>query len=135
MSSTVENLMSTKVVTVESSSSAFDAAREIMNHDIGCVVVVGAKGEISGVITKGDILREVVMKKLDPVKVKAEQVMSHPVITIGPRATLEDASRLMMENNLTKLPVTRGKELAGIITSTDIVRGSRPRKISNKDAI
>ncbi len=134
-SSVVEELMSKKVVTVESSSSAFDAARQIMNHDIGCVVVLGAKNEIAGLITKGDILREVVMKKLDPLKVSAEQVMSHPVITIGPRASLEDASKLMMENNLTKLPVTKGNELTGIITSTDIVRGSRPRKIANKDSI
>lgn len=127
--------MSRKIVTVESSSSAFDAAREIMNHGIGCVLVVKAGNEISGVITKGDILREVVMKKLDPVKVTSEQIMSHPVISIGPRATLEDASKLMMENNVTKLPVLKGNELAGIITATDIVRGSRPRKIANKDSI
>jgi CBS domain-containing protein len=133
--SRVEQLMSSRVVTVELSSSAFDAASKIMNHDIGCVVVTGEKGKIEGMITKGDILREVVMKKLDPQRVGSEEIMSHPVVTVGPKTPLLEASELMTKNNLTKLPVIDSGELVGIITSTDILRGSRPRKVGTKDAI
>jgi CBS domain-containing protein len=131
----VEQLMSGRVVTVELASSAFDAASKILNHDIGCVVVTGEKGKVEGLITKGDVLREVVMKKLDPQRVGSESIMSRPVVTVGPKTTLAEAQEIMTKNNLTKLPVIDSGELVGIITSTDILRGSRPRKMRAKDAI
>ncbi|MGI0091663.1 MAG: CBS domain-containing protein [Nitrososphaerales archaeon] len=134
MTSPIENLMSGKVVTIDSSSSAFDAAREILDRDIGCVVVL-REGKVAGIVTKGDILREAVMKRLNPQQLKVESIMSQPVVTIDPKKTLSDASTLMSEENLTKLPVVNSNgELVGIITSTDIVRRNRPKRIA-KDLI
>jgi CBS domain-containing protein len=130
----VKMLMSERVVTIDASSSAFDAAREIMDRDIGCVVVLKEK-KVVGIVTKGDILREAVMKRLDPQQLNVERVMSHPVLTIEPTKTLEDASSLMSEEKLTKLPVVNNKgELVGIITSSDIMRRNRSKKLG-KDMI
>lgn len=134
MTAPVESLMSKKVVTVDSSGTAFDAARKIMNHDIGCVVVLKKK-TVVGVVTKGDILREVVMKKLDPQKISVENVMSRPVVIASPRMSLADASDLMSKKNLTKLPVVMKDELVGIISATDIVRRNQLKKLAKKDMI
>lgn len=134
MTAQVEKLMSRKVVTVDASSSVFDATREIMDRDIGCVVVLKEK-KVVGIVTKGDILRETVMKRLDAQQLNIERMMTQPVLTIEPSRTLSDASNLMSQENLTKLPVVnKSGELVGIITSTDIVRRSRPAKIA-KDMI
>ncbi len=134
MTAPVEKLMSERVVTIDIASSAFDAAREIMDRDIGCVVVLKER-KVVGIITKGDVLRETVMKRLDPSALNVERVMSQPVLTIGMTKTLMEASNLMSEENLTKLPVLNKKgELVGIITATDIIRRNQPKKMA-KDQI
>lgn len=134
LSAPVEKLMSRKVVTVDVSSSVFDATREILDRDIGCVVVVKEK-KVVGIMTKGDVLRETVMKRLDAQQLNIERMMTKPVLTIEPTKTVAEASSLMSQENLTKLPVvTKNGELVGIITSTDIVRRNRPAKIG-KDFI
>lgn len=130
MTAAVENLMSRKVVTIEATASVFDATREIMDRDIGCVLVLREK-KIVGIVTKGDILREAVMKRLDPSQLNIERIMTQPVLTIEPTRTLAEASTLMSEENLTKLPVVdKSGSLVGIITSSDIMRRSRPKKLA-----
>jgi CBS domain-containing protein len=134
MTSAVEKLMSKRVVTIDASSSAFDATREIMDRDIGCVVVLKGK-KIVGIVTKGDILRETAMKRLDPQQLNIERIMTQPVLTIEPTKTLADASLLMAQENLSKLPVvSKNGELVGIITSSDIIRRNQPKKLA-KDMI
>jgi IMP dehydrogenase len=134
MTAPVEKVMSEKVVTIDVTSSVFDAARDIMDRDIGCVVVL-KEGKVAGIVTKGDILREAVMKRLDPSALNIERIMSQPVLTIAETNTLIEASNLMSEENLTKLPVVNKKgDLVGIITSTDIIRRNQPKKMA-KDRI
>ena len=133
MTAHVEDLMSSKVVTISSESTAFDAARELLDHDIGCIIVVDGN-KVVGIVTKSDIIREAVVKRLDPQKIGVESVMTKPVLTIDGGRTLADASVLMSKHNITKLPVLEKGELVGIITSTDLVRRTRLKKLA-KDMI
>jgi len=133
MTAKIEELMSRKVVTVETSSTAFDAAREMLDHDIGCIVVLDRK-KVDGIVTKSDIIREAVMKRLDPQKIAIETIMTKPAITIQNSSSLSEASELMSKHNITKLPVLEKGELVGIITSSDLVRRTRPKKLA-KDMI
>ncbi len=126
----VKDIMSKTVVTLDISNSAFDVVREMMNRDIGSVIVTQKGRGVVGVVTKGDILRETIMKKADPQKMKAEDVMSRPVVSIDPDATLQEASGLMSKNNVSKLPVISEGRLLGIVTSTDIIRKSGRKKIA-----
>lgn len=125
----VKDIMSKTVFTIDVSNTAFDVVREMMNRDIGSVVIT-MKGEVVGVITKGDILREVIMKKADPQKTKAEDVMSRPVVSIQPEAALEEASQIMAKSNVSKLPVIKDGKLLGILTSTDVIRKSGRKKLA-----
>jgi CBS domain-containing protein len=133
MTAQVEDLMSSKVVAIPQSSSVFDAAREMLDHDIGCVVVLDGK-KVLGIATKSDVIREAVLKRLDPQKIGVESVMSKPVITISRGSTLAEASDLMSKHNISKLPVLEKGEIVGVITSTDLVRRTRPKKLA-KDMI
>jgi CBS domain-containing protein len=55
-------------------------------------------------------------------KTKVETVMTHYLITIGPKRPLSKAIRLMSENKIKKLPVIDDKgKLVGIITASDII--------------
>jgi CBS domain-containing protein len=133
MTSPVSSLMSRKVVTVEVTSTAFDAAREMLDHDIGCVVVVDGK-KVLGIATKSDVIREAVMKRLDPQKIGVQDIMSKPVITIDNASSLSVTAELMSRHNITKLPVLEDGGLVGIITSTDLVRRTQPKRLA-KDMV
>jgi CBS domain-containing protein len=133
MTAPVESLMSKKLVTVESSATAFDVSREMLDHDIGCILVLEKK-KLAGIVTKSDIIREAVMKRLDPQKIVVTELMTRPVVTIGSNGSLADASALMSKHNITKIPVLSGGQLVGIITSTDLVRRNQPKKFA-KDMI
>ena len=130
----VQDVMSKLVVTVEESSSGYDIVRELMNRDIGCIVVTKGN-EVVGIVTKGGVLRETIMKKADPQKTLASEIMSRPVVTIDPGVTLEEATETMSKNNVSKLPVVKEGKLVGIITSSDLIRKEGRKKLSKKDEI
>lgn len=117
----VADLMSRQVECVDTTATAFQAVSKLIEHDVGCVLVVNGK-DVVGVVTKGDILRKVVLKGLDPSATPVERVMSQNVATIGKYSSVEEASRLMSERKVSKLPVLEDGKLVGIITSTDIIR-------------
>src|SRR5271166_4524038 len=125
----VKDIMSKLVVTIEESASGYDIAREMMNRDIGCIVVT-KRGEVVGIVTKGDILRETIMKKADPQKTFALEIMSRPVVKIDPEATLEEATETMSKNNISKLPVVKDGKLIGIVSSSDLIRRKGRKTLS-----
>ncbi len=51
------------------------------------------------------------------------EIMSQPVITIGPDEDVEDAARLMLDKKINRLCVVRNGSLIGIVTRQDIVWG------------
>ena len=55
-------------------------------------------------------------------KLKIKQVMSSPVITVGPGTPIEEAARIMADNKIGGLPVVEDGALVGIITETDIFK-------------
>lgn len=127
----VRDLMTKPVFSLDTSASVYDVVREMLNRDIGCIIVL-SKGEVAGVVTKGDVLREAVMKKADPVRMSAGEVMSRPVVKIGLDASVEEASSLMSKSNVSKLPVVDEHDrLVGIVTSSDLIRKSGRKKIAD----
>lgn len=52
---------------------------------------------------------------------QVNELMSRPVVTISPAASLKAAARLMTEKSVSGLPVVSNGELVGIITEGDLV--------------
>jgi CBS domain-containing protein len=124
----VFDVMSTDVVTTGITGSLSEATKRMLEREVGCIVVTN-KEAVVGMITKGDILKKAFLKGVVAGKVSAKKVMSQPVFTISPDATLEEASKLMTEKGISKLPVVKEKKLVGIITSTDVIR-AEPMQVS-----
>ncbi len=114
--------MSTGVVTVKSEEPVSKAISRLVKNDVGSVVVMDEHDNAVGIVTKGDILKKIVLERGNPDEIPTEKVMSRPVITIQSGPTIEEASKLMTQRKVSKLPVVDGEKLVGIITSTDIIR-------------
>lgn len=118
----VSDVMSYNVVAVQEEDAVSTAVRNLLNRGVGSVLVMGKEDQVAGIITKGDILREIVAKNADPRKIISKDIMSHPIVTINYDQTVEEASKLMIQKRVSKLAVLKDGKLAGIITATDIIR-------------
>jgi CBS domain-containing protein len=116
----VKEIMTTDVKTISVASTIQDAARLMADMGIGSLVVTEKK-MLVGIITEGDILRDVVAKDKLPSKTSVKQVMAREVVAIGPDATIEDAAEAMTEKKVKRLPVVYKKNLVGIVSAVDIV--------------
>jgi CBS domain-containing protein len=117
----VSDLMSRDLVIARIDEPASEAVSRMLDRNVGCIIVVD-RGEVEGVITKGDILKKAFLLGLDAREVSCKKIMSHPAITVAPTATVEECARTMSERKISKLPVVEGKKPVGIITSTDIIK-------------
>ena len=120
---TIEKFMTRNVVTLQTGTSAYDAVKLMNKKGIGCLVIVD-DAEILGILTERDILKRVLEKCRDPKETSLSEIMTGQVITGKPDMQLIEAARLMFENKVKKLPITRGKKLVGLVTLTDIARAT-----------
>ncbi len=117
----VLDVMSTDLVTSQADEPLNEAVHRMLQRDVGCIIVMD-DSVVEGIITKGDVLKKAFLLDLDAREVSSKKVMSKPVIAIDPDSTLEEASRMMTRNNVSKLAVVKGKKLVGVVTSSDIIR-------------
>jgi len=122
MSLKVEEVMVVDVITVEAEATVREAVDLMNTHEIGCLIVLGDEETPVGIITERDLLKRVLAKRKDPVRVKVSEIMSKPLVTGTPHMDLEAAARLMFKKKIKKLPVVENGRLVGLVTLTDLVR-------------
>ncbi|MGB7662482.1 MAG: universal stress protein [Nitrososphaeraceae archaeon] len=108
-----------------------DLARNMKEKGRGSIIVTeyvttsaGSKTGTKpvGIITERDMVRRVVAESKDPHSTIAYDIMSKPLIAVGPEATVYDAALIMTKYNIRRLPIVRDNTLLGIITSSDLAR-------------
>jgi len=88
--------------------------------EVGDLIVVDREMPV-GIVTERDFVRRVIAKGRT-VDMKVSDVMSKPLITIGPSASLKEAARKMGEHKIRRLPVMKQHKLVGIIVVSDFMR-------------
>lgn len=118
----VGSTMRKGVITASKDDNIHKVAQVMRNAMIGGVVVT-EKHKVIGILTEGDIIREVVADGKDPTKIKVIDIMKHPVRTIDPDIDVEEAMKIMRDLEIERLPVVSGKgRPIGIITERDMTR-------------
>jgi CBS domain-containing protein len=91
--------------------------------DVGSVIVTNNNRPI-GIITSKNILTRVVEPRLDAGTIRAKDIMSSPLMTIEPDASVEDAAKIMAQRRIKKLAVMDKDKILGILSTSDIVRAN-----------
>lgn len=110
-------------LTMDENTSAMDAARIMNREGIGCLIAVH-HGEVVGILTERDLLKRIVEECRDPKQTKVSEIMTKEVVVGSPDLQLVEATRLMFENKIKKLPIVDKNGLVGLITLTDIARAT-----------
>jgi CBS domain-containing protein len=117
----VKDVMSSPVVTTDEDAPSNNVAFLMDENDVGCVVVTNKEGKPLGIITERDLVIRVLAKNLKPDAVKASEIMTTPLVTIEPEATVNEAAKRMSRLDIRRLGVLYKGNLVGIISSKDIL--------------
>jgi len=116
----VKQIMSTSVLSVDSSVTATNAAKMMEDAGVGSVVVLENNLPV-GIITDRDFAIKITAHSY-PIDTPVRRIMSSPLISIDPNSDLWVASDLMSTRNVRKLPVIEDDKVVGILTSSDLVK-------------
>ena len=119
----VREIMTRPVITADADLDILSAAKKMGSANVGSLIIV-FDDKPSGILTERDLVKKVIAQGIDPRTIKAAEVMSAPVVSIEPEASLREAAALMLRSGVKRLPVTSKGRLVGIITDTDLVSGS-----------
>ncbi|MEJ5246957.1 MAG: CBS domain-containing protein [Caldilinea sp.] len=126
----VQDWMRENPVTITPDATLAEAQELMTEHEVRRLPVV-ENGELVGIITYSDILRQIPPlreeEEADHATVLLNQrtvgeVMTYSPITINPSATIQEAAERMLEYQVSGLPVVRNNKVVGIITESDIFR-------------
>jgi len=119
----VGDVMTPEVITEDEGTLVTKLSKDMELAGIGSVVIT-RKGKPIGIVTDRDIALKIFASKRNPSEVKAEEIMSSPLITIEPDVLLEKACELMADRGIRRLPVMEDDKLVGIISLRNILTRS-----------
>lgn len=115
----VKDIMTRVVVSIRPQDTAVTACVEYKKHGVGCLIIK-QENMVVGILTERDIIERIILEERDPQETLVEDIMSRNIKTIHASASVEQATKVMKDNHIKKLPVILNNEIVGIITATDI---------------
>lgn len=113
-------LMKTTVQVVLPTTTLAEAARHLARHDISALPVVNPNGKVIGIVTESDLLT--VLLRSTGVGAPIETIMHSPVHTVDEFTPTDTVIRLLQDQGVHHLPVTRQGIVVGLITPQEVIR-------------
>ncbi len=128
----VSDIMTNDVQVVREGDSLTTAVEIMSTLDIRTLPIVDDEGKLIGIVGVKDVVRYNWREKekqtlgeitgnSTPVEIKVESLSNRSPITVTPDTNLRKAVDLMLEKNISTLPVLMGGDIVGIITTYDMV--------------
>ncbi len=119
MAQSIREVMTKDPITLDSSATIIEAARAMRDSDVGNVIVL-ENGKIYGIVTDRDIAVRAVAEGRDAESTKVGDICSRDVTSVSPDDSLDDATRLMREKAIRRLPVVENDQPVGIVALGDV---------------
>ncbi|MFB5646777.1 MAG: CBS domain-containing protein, partial [Candidatus Nitrosomaritimum yanchengensis] len=116
---TVKDIMTKSVLAVDASTTVNEAAKMMEDAKVGSLIVMENNMPV-GIVTDRDFAVKVAAHAYQ-ISTSVKQIMSSPLIAIGPDETVWMVSDLMYTRGVRKLPVIDNEHVVGMITATDLV--------------
>jgi signal-transduction protein with cAMP-binding, CBS, and nucleotidyltransferase domain len=138
MQTTIAEIMSKKIETVEEFASVQEVAIKMKDKNISSLIVVDSFGKSKGLVTERDLVRKICIKDVYTSKVIIKEIVSLPLVTINPNELPSTAIDIMLQHNIRHLVVVDDSmeinKPIGIVTPRDLTRYQEfTRDDTNKD--
>src|SRR5215208_6045890 len=125
----VGELMTQKIETIGTLSSAREASKKMRDNNVSSLVVIDdSNNKPTGIVTERDLVRKVCVNDTSSNSssrtMLIKNIMSSPLVTIDSRMPVEAAADVMIQNKVRHLLVVENNDInrpLGIVTATDFV--------------
>jgi CBS domain-containing protein len=121
---TVRHLLDRKgraIHSVTPSDPVLTAIRLMAEHHVGALLVMQDE-TLTGIVSERDYARKVILLGRAADQTPVSQIMSSPVMTVGPTDTVDQCMRLVTEHRIRHLPVVENDRVVGVISIGDLVK-------------
>lgn len=119
---TARDIMTGSAECVGENETLEDAARKMLQLDVGSLPICGEDNRLKGVLTDRDIVIKCIVQGGDPRSTRAGELAEGKPVTIGADDSIEEAIGTMQEHQVRRLPVIDGHELVGMLSQADIAK-------------
>lgn len=122
---TVQMILTQKgcdVATIAPTASVGDAIKTLCERKIGALVITGAGGRITGIVSERDIVRTFAKHGAAALELPLTEVMTRKVVTCELNDKMPEIMELMTTGKFRHLPVLEADRLVGIISIGDVVK-------------
>ena len=109
------------ILTIKDRDTVEEAATRMADHDVGCLVVLGDRQQVVGIMTERDVITKVVSRGANPSKVTVATIMTPGVISCRSDTPLSKVRRLMTAHNVRHLPVIEDDVPHGMVSVRDVL--------------
>jgi CBS domain-containing protein len=95
--------------------------RRMAEIRVGAILVLEGE-QLRGVFSERDLMKRVVLEKLDPELTAVKDVMTTDIATIDETASLEEAMEAMRAHSCRHLPVMRGSRVVAFLSMRDLMK-------------
>ena len=120
----IRDILQEKGTTIWSTApddTVLDAISRMAEYGVGALLVID-DGQLVGFFSERDYTRKVILEGLASRDTPVERVMSTPVISISPDATVQQGLSMMTEKHIRHLPVTDDSGVIGVVSIRDLVK-------------
>ncbi len=120
----VRQIMSSPIITIDKCDSLAEAIKLMQRNEVSRLLVLENK-KIVGVITEKDMARELGSThtyRISPGSLHVSNIMTQNPVTVEPEVTAKRAAELMLERDVSGLPVVDGNSALGIVTKLDFAK-------------
>ncbi len=110
------------VHTLSADATLEQAAKELNLRKVGALVVIADNGELLGVLSERDVVREVAQRGASALADRVSSAMSRTVITAASQEPLDEGLSRMTDRRIRHLPVIENGRLVGIVSIGDLVK-------------
>ncbi len=130
MHRTVSDLLRTGGVLVYTSpqTTVADAAKKMVNHNVGSILIMENNLKLAGIFTERDLLSRVITAGRDPRQTLISEVMTRDVLVVPSNTPCSDVVQLMDQQHIRHVPVADGERLLGVISLRDLLRYDNSEK-------
>jgi CBS domain-containing protein len=126
----VEEILAEKgraVLEIDAEASVHEAVRRMVDANVGSLLVT-ERGRVVGIVTERDYLRRVALEQRDDKETAVSEVMSAPLVVVGPDTTVDECMAVMTDRRIRHLPVAEGGEVVGLVSIGDVVKFTSKRQ-------
>ena len=117
------DVMDKSVIFIDASTSVLDTVRKMADKNSWSVIVERQNLPV-GVVTDRDVLRRCISKGMLPDRMKIDEIMSSPIVTIAPDTTAGEMMEKMVEASIRRLFVVDNGKIVGKVTQTNLFQNS-----------